>query len=463
MPRTPAVICALRRAPTSVPPRARRYGAARRALATMVTGLSLLVVSRVHAAPFDTSGTDWEGCSRLVDIAREELGTSRVNVVDEIDYERLGPSDGLLLIHPEGSYDLDELTTFMKLGGRVAVVDDFGDGERLLERFRIGRGPSPSDPLQMLHGNPQLPIATPSSGHPIVADVAQVVLNHPTTVRHADLSSLLRIPRIGGDAGPDVALAGQVGEGRLVALGDPSIFINSMLRFPGNRALAKNLVGYLLEGGGERKRDARLTILHGRFREKGTLGGGLRGTLRDRLRGVLGAIDGVRRGGFAGVGARIVALGIVIAAAIWAAVRAGTRTNMPRPRYAAADSEADAVARGTEDPRIASLFTRTGGMRPHFEPSAAGVQVLKESVDVAIGAREDLAPLAREEAAKKLAGEAGLSARDVDAFASAYMRLNSVVTGAEGSGPKAWRATHREVSLFGRVLSPVADSLRASR
>jgi len=440
-----------------------RVGATRRAIAVAVTGLSLLTVSRVHAAPFDTSGTDWEGCSRLIDIAREELGTSRVNVVDEIDYERLGPSDGVLLIHPEGAYDLDELTTFMKLGGRVAVVDDFGDGERLLERFRIGRGPSPSDPLQMLHGNPQLPIATPSSGHPIVADVAQVVLNHPTTVKHPDLSTLLRIPRIGGDAGPDVALAGQVGEGRLVAMGDPSIFINSMLRFPGNRALAKNLLGYLLEGGGERKRDARLTILHGRFREKGTLGGGLRGTLRDRLRGVLGAIDGVRRGGFGGVAARIVALGIVIAAAIWAAVRAGTRTKIPRPRYAAADPEAETVARGPEDPRIASLFARVGRLRPRFDASAAGVQVLKESVDVAIAARDDLSPLSPEEAAKKLAAEAGLSANDAAAFTSAYARLNSVVTGAEGSGPKAWRATRREVSLFGRVLSPVADSLRATR
>jgi hypothetical protein len=185
--------------------------------------------------------------------------------------------------------------------------------------------------------------------------------------------------------------------------------------------------------------------------------------LRDRLRGVLGAIDGVRRGGFAGIGARIVALGIVIAAAIWAAVRAGSRTNMPRPRYAAADSEAETVARGSDDPRVASLFTRIGRLRPRFEPSAAGVQVLKESVDVAIGAREDLAPLPREEAAKKLAAEAGLKPRDVDVFTSAYMRLNSVVVGAEGSGPKAWRANKYEVFLFGRVLSPVADSLRGSR
>lgn len=425
--------------------------------------LSALLTRDANAAPFDPGGSDWEGCSRLVEIAREELGSSRVLVVDEIDYERLGPSDGLLIIHPEGSYDLDELTTFMKLGGRVAVVDDFGDGASLLQRFRIERGAAPSDPLQMLHGNPQLPIATPSSGHPIVADVAQVVLNHPTTVKHADLSTLLRIPRVGGDLGPDVALAGQVGEGRLVAMGDPSIFINSMLRFPGNRALAKNLVGYLLEGGGERKRDARLTILHGRFRERGTLGGGIRGSLRDRLRGLLGAVDNVRRGGFGGVAARVIALGIVIAAGIWAAVRAGTRTKIPRPRYAAADPEAESLMRAEEDPRVASLFERAGRWNLRFDPSAAGVQVLMEGVDAAIATREDLTTLHRDEAAKRLAQEAKLTPRDVDAFMAAYLRLRGVVAGQEGSGRRAWRASKREVGLFGRVLAPVADSLRGAR
>jgi len=433
------------------------------AACSMVIVCAVLLPQRAVAAPFDPNGADWEGCSHLVDIAREELGVSRVQVLDEVDYERLGPSDGLILLHPEGSYDLDELSTFMKLGGRVAVVDDFGDGDRLLDRFRIVRGPAPSDPLQMLRGNPQLPIATPASGHPIVADVAQVVLNHPTTVKHADLSSLLRIPRVGGDAGPDVALAGQVGEGRLVAVGDPSIFINQMLRFPGNRALAKNLLAYLLEGGGDRKRDAKLTILHGKFRERGTLGGGIRGTLRDRMRGFLGAIDGVRRGGFGGVAARIVALGIVIAAAIWAAVRAGSRTVIPRPRYAAADPEAVALARGPDDPRLRSLFEKKGRFRPQYVAAPGGVQLLKEGVDSAIAAREDLKTLLREPAATKLAEEAGLSARDAQAFVAAYERLSNVVTGAEGSGPRAWKATSKEIALFGRVLSPVADSLRGPR
>ncbi len=428
----------------------------------LTIALLSLVPTPVHAEPFDPNATDWEGCSQLVDIARDELGPSRVQVVDEVDYEHLGPSDGLLLLHPEGSYDLDEISSFMKLGGRVAVIDDFGDGRNLLQRFRIVRGPAPIDPLNMLHGNPQLPIATPSSGHPIVADVAQVVLNHPTTVQHPDLSTLLRIPRVGGDVGPDVALAGQVGDGRLVAVGDPSIFINSMLRFPGNRVLAKNLVGYLLDGGGERKRDARLTIVHGKFKERGTLGGGIRGTIRDRMRGVLGAVDGIRKGGFGGAAARIVALGIVIAAAIWVTLRAATRMKIPRPRYASADPESEAVHRGLDDPRIASLFGKPSRLRfGSVAPSTSGVQLLLEAVDAAIKAREDLATMPRERAIATLAAEAKLSPTEAKSFAATYDRLKSVVTGEQGMGPRAWKASRSEVTLFGRVLAPVADSLRS--
>lgn len=455
-PRTPAFVGASRMSVRMQPTRR----AILLGVAVVATVLFVPAVSR--AAPFDPNGTDWEGCSRLVEIAKEELGPSRVQVVDEIDYEHLGPTDGLLLLHPEGTYDLDELSTFMKLGGRLAVIDDFGDGDRLLERFRIQRGPSPVDPLQMLHGNPQLPIATPSSGHPIVADVAQVVLNHPTTVRHPDLSTLLKIPRVGGDAGPDVALAGQVGEGRLVAIGDPSIFINSMMRFPGNRALAKNLVGYLLDGAGERRREARLTIVFGRFKERGTLGGGLKGTFRDRLRGLLGAIDSVRRGGFAGAAARIVALGIVVAAAIWVTLRAATRAKIPRPRYAAADPEAASLGRGGDDPRLAPLFLSTKGDKA-AKPSAAGVQLLMEAVDAAVVAREDLSAVPREQAVATLAQEAKLSTGEAKTFTAAYARLRGVVAGQEGSGSRAWWATKKEVALFGRVLRPVADSLRSPR
>jgi hypothetical protein len=403
----------------------------------------------VHAAePFDPGGIEWEGCSRFVQIAQDELGASRIVLTEELDYEALSPSDGVILLHPLGSYDLDELSQFMKSGGRVAVLDDFGDGNALLDRFSIQRGPAPTDPLQMLHGNPQLPVAIPSSSHPIVADVSVVVLNHPTTVRHANLSTLLRIPRAGGDAGPDVALAGQVGEGRLVAFGDPSMFINSMMRYPGNRTVAKNLVRYLVDGA-ENKRSAKITIVHGHFRERGTLGGGISGTLRDRLRGFLGALDAVRREGFTGAAARVVAFGILAAAAAWALARAALRTRIPRARFAGEPGPDDPPL---EDPRIAALLDE-GGRFALFgrgrRPSVAGLQVLVDAIDAAIGEREELSTLDRASAVGRLASEAGLAPADVSRVNAAYARLRAATAGVQGG---AIRASRREVALFGTIL-----------
>lgn len=443
--------------------RARR--AARR-LAWRVVRLTLAVLvvtgvtpGRASAAePFDPGSSEWEGCSRLIQVAQEELGTARVLITNELDYEALSPSDGLILIHPLGSYDLDELSQFMKLGGRVAVLDDFGDGNALLDRFSIQRAPSPADPLQMLHGNPQLPVAIPSSSHPIVADVTAVVLNHPTTVRHANLSTLLRIPRAGGDAGPDVALAGQVGEGRLVAFGDPSMFINSMMRYPGNRTVAKNLVRYLVDGA-ENKRTAKLTIVNGRFRERGSLGGGIGGSVRDRLRGLLGALDGVRREGFSGNAARVVAFGILAAAAAWTLVRAALRTRIPRARYAGEPAPDEPPP---EDPRLGPLLEPAprlgwlGGRRP----SVAGLHVMVDALDAAIGDREDLAAVDRGTAIATLATEAGLAPHEVARAGVAYSRVRAATAGVQGG---AIRASSREVALFGRILSAQAAAQAAAR
>ena len=52
---------------------------------------------------------------------------------------------------------------------------------------------------------------------------------------------MLRIPA-NGEADVILAVAGQVGKGRLFAMGDPSATMNQMLRYPGNRAFVAGLV-----------------------------------------------------------------------------------------------------------------------------------------------------------------------------------------------------------------------------
>ena len=162
-------------------------------LAALLAVLVLTVVTRAHAGPFDLAGTDWEGCGELVRLARAELGGSRVVVTSQIDFHELKPDDGLLLLYPEKTLDVDELSKFMRAGGRVVMMDDFGRGDSLLRHFGMERVASPRRPAEFLRRNPQLALAEPASAHPVVSDVSRVVTNHPTGLSHPDLSPVLKI------------------------------------------------------------------------------------------------------------------------------------------------------------------------------------------------------------------------------------------------------------------------------
>ena len=49
------------------------------------------------AAPFDWGGRDWEGCAELIDLARSELGPSRVIVTSRLDLHALQPTDRVII------------------------------------------------------------------------------------------------------------------------------------------------------------------------------------------------------------------------------------------------------------------------------------------------------------------------------------------------------------------------------
>src|SRR5438046_1981498 len=126
------------------------------------------------------------------------------------------------------------------------------------------RAPWPSRPAETRRGNPQLAIAEPASNHPVVQGVGKVVTNHATGVRHPELSPVLKVRALGE---PDILLAqaGAVGQGRFLALGDASVVINAMLRYPGNKGLARGLLRYATDDDTWGKRGGRVFIAIGDF------------------------------------------------------------------------------------------------------------------------------------------------------------------------------------------------------
>lgn len=306
--------------------------------------LALSVPGRALASAFDINDTSWEGCAELLEVARAELGTARIVPLAVIDWDQVRPEDGVLALHPLQGMDAEETTAFMKAGGRLAIIDDYGRGDDTLRRFHIERTSAPARPAQALRNRPALAIAEPvldvvagrSTGpHPVVANVQKLVTNHPTGLIHPNLSPVLQIRAIGE---PDViiAVAGQVGKGRLFAMSDPSALTNQMLRYPGNRTFAAGLVRYLVDDDGPMLRKGRLFIVANRFDEHGAFGGQttMRKELDSTLTSLAEALADARKNGFPPWLHVALAVLLVGGAAVWA-VRSSARTyKSPLPRYA---------------------------------------------------------------------------------------------------------------------------------
>jgi len=319
--------------------RAARYAG----LAGVVT--SLLFFPGAARAAFEFNDSEWEGTSGLLEIARSELGKTRVEIVAMIDYGKLEPADGLLVLHPEVELDGDEVGAFLAAGGRVAVLDDRGKATSLLARYRIQRVEAPLRPTAMLRGNPNLPIAVPvvqevagqeQNRHPTVRDVDRLVTNHPTALTHPDLTPVLEIPAL-GEPNATLAVTGVIGKrGRLFAMGDPSALINLMLRYPGNRAFARHLVEYLVDRDEWGERGGKLYVVANDFRQRGHYGGvaGPARDLREAVDSVRDALRNARESGLPGPAALVlaaVALAITLAWSLEHALRVYRRYV---PRYA---------------------------------------------------------------------------------------------------------------------------------
>lgn len=312
--------------------------------ALLAIAAAITAAGDARAGAFDLNDTGWEGASEMLEIARSELGAARVLPVAVLNWNDVQPEDGVLAIHPLQAMDEGDTAAFMKAGGRLAILDDYGRGDETLGRFHIDRIPPPSRPVAALRNRTSLPIAEPvidvvaghSAGpHPVVAQVQQLVTNHPMGLRHPNLSPVLRIRAIGE---PDVviAVAGQVGKGRLFAMSDPSATINQMLRYPGNRAFVAGLARYLVDDDGQQRRRGRLFIVANRFSEEGSFGGEdtIRKDLESQLKALAAALAEARNDGFPGWLHVLLAASAALGMAWWVSRAAARPYRSPLPRYA---------------------------------------------------------------------------------------------------------------------------------
>jgi hypothetical protein len=177
-----------------------------------------------------------------------------------LDWSTVRQGDGLLIVYPQARVDLNDLSSFLEDGGRLALLDDFGEAGPLLRWFQVSR----SEEVQGERRSPTLPgvlLAWRRAEHPLSEGVDALTTNEPVAVFHPRLSPVFALS---DDPRQGIVLAGQVGRGRLVIGGDPSVLINTMMRFPGNRQFARNLLGYLGARPG-----GRVHLIHSSFGTRG--------------------------------------------------------------------------------------------------------------------------------------------------------------------------------------------------
>lgn len=225
---------------------------------------TLVVVASTTGAAFGAFTFSWQGTSELREQA-ESSGAEPIVVTDTEGYEEV-PADGTVavVLSPEEAYegeDRERLRTFVENGGTLVVADAFGPhGNSLLED--VGTSARfDGDPLRderNYYRSPSLPVVTSVADHPYVAESEGLTLNHGTAVEPGEATVLAqsseysyldrnRNEELDDDetlATHAVITTEEVGEGEVVAVSDPSVFINTMLDRPGNRAFADGLFSF---------------------------------------------------------------------------------------------------------------------------------------------------------------------------------------------------------------------------
>lgn len=231
------------------------------AVLTIVMIGGLVIAASTSGVAFGSYNSAWDGASELRAEA-EAVGVENEIVRNTSQYGTVPSNDTLaVVLSPQKSYgpaESDRIRSFVHSGGTLLIAEDFGNHSNDL-LARIGAQARIDGRLlrdeRYHYQSPTLPIARNVSNETLVAPIDQLTLNRGTPVRPRGADVLvssseyaaLDTNRNGNldDREPvgtyPVATIESVGDGRVIAVGDPSAFINTMLDRSGNQAFIRTL------------------------------------------------------------------------------------------------------------------------------------------------------------------------------------------------------------------------------
>ena len=236
--------------------------------------LLVIVLGSIFAAAssstvvFGTFNDDWDGTSSLRETATESGATIKIGIGPNGRIKKPPSETVVMLLSPTESYEdstLSSLRAFVQNGGTLVVAEDFGSsGNQILAgvgaqtRFN---GTVVRDP----HYNGDttaMPVVTNIQSHPRTRGVDELVLNYGTVIdintrTQNDVTVVASTSKFSyldrDDDGENsknetlqsypVISVEPIGEGQVVAVSDPSVFINVMQTRGSNDAFSTALVG----------------------------------------------------------------------------------------------------------------------------------------------------------------------------------------------------------------------------
>lgn len=241
----------------------------------LVVLLALVVTASTSAVAFGAYNVNWDGTSELRSDA-ETVGDIQV-LLDAEEYDETEPDSTVaIVLRPAESYDQadrERLARFVENGGTVIVAENFGphgddllaatgaearfDGDLLRDEEHHFRSPAMPLATNVTRDSPATN-ETQAEYRWVTRDVDQLTLNYGTAIEPNGAQTLVRTsplayldPNTDSEFDPDdddlrsypVVTAEAVGDGTVVAVGDPSVFINAMIDEPDNRQFVRNIVG----------------------------------------------------------------------------------------------------------------------------------------------------------------------------------------------------------------------------
>lgn len=229
---------------------------------TVVMLVSVGIAASTSSSSFGGYNPTWEGTSTLRQEA-SAVGAEPIIATSTDDYERVRPESSIaVLLSPDRPYspaETNRVRQFVRAGGTLVVAEDFGRhtnplladlGVRTRVDGRLLRDE------RWNYQSPDIVVAPNITPSTLTGGTNQITLNHGS-VLHPNGSRVLansssfsyidtnRNGSLDGDEVMDrypVATVENVGQGRVVVVSDPSLFINAMVNRPGNGRFVRALL-----------------------------------------------------------------------------------------------------------------------------------------------------------------------------------------------------------------------------